>query len=61
MKQTYIEFRDINTKEKSTRLLYGNVSVIVGKSELKILRLGEDRKEDTIDIRDKIVIVRNWG
>ena len=61
MKKTIIEFRDQNTKIESHRLIYGNVSVIIGKTVLRYIEHDKDQKTTVIDITDKLVTVRNWG
>ena len=61
MKKTLIEFRDQNTKVESKRLLYGDVSVIIGKTELRYIEHSKDQKTTVINITDKLVTVRNWG
>lgn len=61
MKKTLIEFRDINTNMESIRLIFGNVSVIVGKTELRYIEHDKNQKTTVIDITDKQVVVRNWG
>lgn len=61
MKKTFIEFKDVETNKVSTRLIYGEVSVIMGINTVHIVHHDENQKTDIIDTTGKIVIVRNWG
>lgn len=61
MKKTFIEIKDINTNEVETLVVRGDVSVLMGINEVRIIRHDDNQQTDTIDTTDKVVIVRNWG
>lgn len=61
MKKTFIEIKDINTNETETRVVRGDVSVLMGINEIRIIRHDDDQKTDVIDTTGKVVIVKNWG
>lgn len=60
MKRTIIEFINYETKERSDRLLYGNVSVILGANEIRIVRHDEGQKVDVVKTNGLQVVIRNW-
>ena len=61
MKRTIIEFINYQTNERSDRLLYGNVSVVIGANEIRIIRHDEGQKVDVVNTTGLQVVVRNWG
>lgn len=61
MKQTIIEFINYQTQERSDRLLYGNVSVVIGANEIRIIRHDEKQKVDVVNTTGLQVVIRNWG
>lgn len=61
MKKTFIEIKDINTNETETRVVRGDVSVLMGINEIRIIRHDDDQKTDVINTTGKVVIVKNWG
>ena len=61
MKKTIIEFINYETKERSDRLLYGNVSVVIGANEIRIIRHDEGQKVDVVNTTGLQLVVKNWG
>ena len=61
MKKTIIEFINYETKERSDRLLYGNVSVVIGANEIRIIRHDEGQKVDVVNTTGLQIVIRNWG
>ena len=61
MKRTIIEFINYETNERSDRLLYGNVSVVIGTNEIRIIRHDEGQKVDTVNTTGLQVVIKNWG
>lgn len=61
MKKTIIEFINYETKERSDRLLYGNVSVVIGANEIRIIRHDEGQKVDVVNTTGLQLVIRNWG
>ena len=61
MKKTIIEFINYQTKERSDRLLYGNVSVIIGANEIRIIRHDEGQKVDVVNTTGLQIVIKNWG
>ena len=61
MKKTFIEIKDINTNKTETRVVRGDVSVLMGINEIRIIRHDDDQQTDVIDTTGKVVIVKNWG